>query len=107
LNYIFAFSPNEVVDVTLRYSTNKEETLKRRKKFDEKWLEECLELRRSRMWKMEAAEERELLEARYKKEQLDLAKAGRRCHGDPTKYLPTEKDIKVYRDSVKEAMLNQ
>ncbi|KAK3866513.1 hypothetical protein Pcinc_027958 [Petrolisthes cinctipes] len=42
LTYIFAFSKDEVVDVTWRYTANQKEVLKRRKECDEIWLVTCL-----------------------------------------------------------------
>uniref|UniRef100_A0A4W4H6J3 Peptide-N(4)-(N-acetyl-beta-glucosaminyl)asparagine amidase n=1 Tax=Electrophorus electricus TaxID=8005 RepID=A0A4W4H6J3_ELEEL len=63
LSYILAFSKDQVVDVTWRYSCKHEEVLSRRKQADETWLLHAInELNNLRQQSLTAERKRELLE---------------------------------------------
>ena len=72
LTYVIAFSPHEVVDVTLRYVADQKENLKRREEVDEDWLDKTLGDTREQLWKMQGPGKAELLRQRYEKEEQEM-----------------------------------
>lgn len=77
LTYIFAFSKDEVVDVTWRYTRKKEEVLKRRNMCSEQWLESTLVEMNKKRQETFPLERRNFLEKRLKAELAEFAELHR------------------------------
>lgn len=65
LTYIIAFSCEEIVDVTWRYSTKHNEVLSRRNECDELWLVKLLNRMNNQRQQSLSTERRKELESRY------------------------------------------